>query len=295
MKVAVLGATGMLGSMLVDYLKDYFDVVGVSRSEEINVQGYEHRYYKYPEGDIVKVVGDCCWVINAMGEIPQRKMKANHAHYYNINRYFPKLLSRCLGCKIIQIATDCVYSGVDSGVVNSKAGDYTEKDAFSPVDEYGESKLLGEIEAPNFYNIRCSIIGTNRLDDYSLLGWFLRQPNNEIIKGYNNHYWNGVTTLQFAKICQGIISTNTPLPNIHHLIPDDYLSKYELLQLFREQFNRKDITIKPVDSPTPLDRTLDTEHPAFNDRLWELAGYDERPLVEDMIEELAEYLKDKEF
>ena len=54
------------------------------------------------------------------------------------------------GIRIIQIATDCVYDGVN--------GNYSETDLHNPTDIYGKTKSLGEVPEPDFLNIRCSMI-----------------------------------------------------------------------------------------------------------------------------------------
>ena len=53
--------------------------------------------------------------------------------------------------KIYQIATDCVYDG------SSKL--YSESSPHNPLDVYGKTKSLGEVQSGNFFNIRVSIIG----------------------------------------------------------------------------------------------------------------------------------------
>jgi dTDP-4-dehydrorhamnose reductase len=61
-----------------------------------------------------------------------------------VNSIFPIELTELaqeLGFKVIQIATDCVFSG--------DKGSYTESDTKDPIDNYGYSKVLGEHQDKN--------------------------------------------------------------------------------------------------------------------------------------------------
>jgi dTDP-4-dehydrorhamnose reductase len=55
------------------------------------------------------------------------------------------------GAKVIQIATDCVFSGSN--------GSYLETDPHDATDVYGKTKSDGEIESSAVMQLRCSIIG----------------------------------------------------------------------------------------------------------------------------------------
>jgi len=285
MKIAVLGARGMLGSMLVDYLKKYFRVVALARnggyrSSHPNVEVRYLDVLKGDDEDLAKVVEGCQWVINAIGLIPQRDKSPIKLSL--TNHFYPgrlALIASRRGFQVIQIATDCVFSGEKGGC--------TELDTPDPVDPYGTSKLQGEIKDPHMHHIRCSIVG-REYHGKSLLGWFLSQPEGAVIDGYTNQLWNGVTTLRFAKICQGIIENDISLSHMQHLVPSDTVSKYVLLRYFKKYFNRPDINIRSSQAPDSIDRTLATTYKYANQQLWQLAGYPQPPTIAEMVKELAE-------
>ncbi|MFW5872809.1 MAG: sugar nucleotide-binding protein, partial [bacterium] len=177
-----------------------------------------------------------------------------------INARFPYLLSQYTNrynthTKIIQIATDCVFDGVK--------GNYSEKDPHNALDVYGKTKSLGEVIADNFLNIRCSIIGPELKNKTSLMEWFLSHKDGDKIFGFTHHWWNGVTTLQFAQLVEKIIVTDTfhnlrTENAVFHHIENMMVNKYELLRIFNKVFERK-IMIQPTDSVSqPVDRTLRT-------------------------------------
>jgi dTDP-4-dehydrorhamnose reductase len=290
MRIAVFGVSGMLGSMLVNYLKESYQIIATVRSvvgyaSEGNVEYRQFDCQDFKGIEPGNIVHDSDWVINAIGAIPQRCKDRNT--FYAVNANFPLELSKYRK-PVIQIATDCVWAG--------KAGPYLETDKHDEISDYGQSKSLGEIDAPNFYNLRCSIIGLEPEGNYSLLKWFLSQPKKAKVEGYVNHWWNGITTLHFAMICKGIIDGGTtarPYPiRTQHIVPADWISKYKLLQMIAREFGRPDIKIIPIQNGEGiLDRRLATVKPELNSRLWRAAGYPEPPTIERMIKELAEYVK----
>ena len=101
-------------------------------------------------------------------------------------------------------------------------------------------------------------------------------------------YWNGVTTLNFANVINGIIENNYDAGLIQHLIPSDVVTKYELLHLFAKYF-KKDIGINKSEADTVINRTLTTLNPQQNEIFWKFGGYGKIPSVEENIEELSRY------
>lgn len=249
--VAVLGTTGMLGSMVAKVLKKNFEVIEINRGQNnINV--------------------DADWVVNCIGIIKPKITTTEEA--IRVNALFPHELAKA-DAKIIQIATDCVYSG--------KKGHYIETDPHTATDVYGMTKSLGEADV---YNLRCSIIGPEVKNHVSLLDWFLQQKE---AKGFINHWWNGVTTYHFAKICEGIIREDIKLPKLQHIVPADMVTKAALLELIAKAYKLK-IPIDKTKAPERIDRTLSTNNPELNKRLWKAAGYSKPPTIEHMIKELYE-------
>ena len=200
-----------------------------------------------------------------------------------VNAMFPHVLAaaaKARGAKVIQIATDCVYSGAK--------GAYVESDPHDALDVYGKTKSLGEVFDKTLLNLRCSIIGPERKNKVSLLEWFLGNPDGAELKGFTHHRWNGVTTLQYAKLCERIVQTPglheklLGLSPLHHFLPNGTVDKYQLLNLMAEVFGRK-FDIKAVgDVGPPVDRTIATKYPLLAEvypsgemraALVELAGY----------------------
>lgn len=297
--VVVLGTSGMLGSMLVDFLgrNSGLDIIATVRNERYIDPLKEHlgnvrwQVFSVTNGSEVmaqlKSLGKIRWIINAIGAtkpFSHDDDPAQRMHAIRVNALFPHWLAKAAevaDATVLQIATDCVYSG--------KGGRYIETDAHDAADVYGMTKSLGEAPMDSIRHLRCSIIGPEAKGYFYLLEWFCRQPENGKVPGFTNHDWNGITTLHFAKICQGIISNDLTLPLVHHVIPANDIRKYDLVRIFADCFSRGDVEIDPVEAPTVTDRTLKTENGELNRTLWQAAGYPEGPpTVQEMVKELAD-------
>jgi dTDP-4-dehydrorhamnose reductase len=252
--VTILGATGMLGSACAKVIPN---ALLPTRNEFDALE------------DVPNFSG---WVINCIGAIPQRVSEECLMHKLNVE--FPVRLVNS-GAKVIQITTDCVYSG--------KTGGYSESSVKDPVDEYGRTKLEGE--AAKSLKIRCSIIGPDKTNA-SLFEWVRQQPINATINGYEDHFWNGVSTDIFAKLAKGIIESNFWEPETYHFVPKNSVSKYELVQLIASRTGRKDLTIVPVETGNIVNRTLATNNPEINQHLWKLAGFSQIPTIQEIVEQL---------
>lgn len=275
----------MLGSMVHDWLRRErsFTVTGTARAGSSTTRALDAE-----SGDVPDIAG-FDWVVNCIGVIKPYIKDDNREQVVRairVNSLFPIRLAEAAertGARVLQIATDCVYSGRD--------GCYDEKAAHDPTDVYGKTKSMGEVHSPNMTHLRCSIIGPEIKGHVSLLSWFLKQERGAALNGYRNHLWNGVTTLHFAKVCGGIIRDRgeAALPHVQHVIPSGDITKADLLRSFAREYKRDDLTIKDVDAPTVIDRRLRTTDAQTNAKLWSGAGYTEPPTVEQMVKEMAEY------
>lgn len=292
-RVAILGITGMLGSALEKEFLTQSRVCSLnadveSENEEFNLIKTTRKELDAQNctvESIVNTIDGAEYIINCIGIIKPYIHDDNSAEVQRaieVNGLFPHklaLAAKKTGARVIQIATDCVFDGVK--------GAYVENDRHNALDVYGKTKSLGEVAADNFLNLRCSIIGREKKSYLSLLEWFLNQPKGAKLKGFKNHFWNGVTTNAFAKICKGIIKNDAFKSGLQHIVAADSPSKAEMLDIFREVFNRNDIEIENINAEIAIDRTLSTNNEAQNEYIWQLAGYKNIPTVRQMIEELV--------
>ena len=248
MKIYVLGASGMLGKYVSTYFKtNGFYVVDINRNkldasnitQEVLHAKLFHLGLK--KDDVI---------INCMGTIKPRIDALGDLNGILVNSVFPRLLanvSEFIGSHLIHPTTDCVYSGLK--------GSYNEDDKYDVSDVYGMSKAMGE--PSNCTVVRTSIIGEEVGQGRSLVEW-IKSSANQTVNGFTNHNWNGVTCLQFAKICEQIIKTNDYWMGIKHL-HSNVLDKQQLVETVSEVYGLN-ITVTPKETPTKCDRSMSTIH-----------------------------------
>ena len=82
--------------------------------------------------------------------------------------------------------------------------------------------------------IKTSIIGYELNTNASLLQWFLTTEIDEM-GGWSENYWNGITTLQWAKICYDMM-LDWGSYNIVNIPGTECISKYDLVNIFKRIF-----------------------------------------------------------
>jgi len=240
MKVLVFGGNGMAGHMIRTYLAESgrYEVWYTIRESSKDLHAIQLDVSDSPS--VVKTVRSLRpqVVINATG-ILNEAAEQNIREAICVNSLFPHQLA-CLGDKmgfrVIQISTDCVFSG--------RRGDYKEDDVTDGTTVYAKTKSLGEITYGRHVTIRTSIIGPELKDGIGLFHWFMRQKGK--IPGYRNVYWNGVTTLELGKAIDWLIQ-NPGVTGLVHLSAPKKINKYQLLLWLKETFKREDVDVFPRD------------------------------------------------
>ena len=289
-KVLILGANGMLGKMVSLYFAslNYFELILTAKNESSflsNQLGNDYEIFDVLNDDFQNFAKSIKpdVIINCIGRIKPTIDESDNisiSETININSFFPMEIQKYSvdnNSRYFQIGTDCVFSGED--------GNYDELNISDANDLYGKSKIAGEILGNNKSVVRSSIIGPEQGPGRSLLNWFLKNESHAL-SGYKNHLWNGVTTLNFAKVINGLIQNESNFFKLQHLIPANTVTKSELLSLFKDNF-KSNIQINEVDADEVINRTLNTNNPENNKSLWINAGYKKIPTIEENIEELA--------
>jgi len=164
-----------------------------------------------------------------------------------INSYIPHFLverTKNMNIQIVQISTDCVFSG--------ERGGYREKDFKDGKSFYDRSKAVGEIINERDITFRQSLVGPDpNAEGIGLLNWFMRQKNE--IQGYRNVFWNGISNLQLARAIEAVSRKN--VSGIYHLVRNESVSKYDLITLFNKYLRKEPIRIRAVDEPK-MNKTL---------------------------------------
>ncbi|WP_026245137.1 dTDP-4-dehydrorhamnose reductase family protein [Alkalispirochaeta alkalica] len=266
MRVLILGATGMAGHVIQNYLSasSKYEVVPASRS------GSSHSFEASDLPSVERLLRATRpdFVVNCVGVLVQAA-NTDPALAVNVNSLLPHALVRYgreFGFRLIHISTDCVFSG--------QHGPYVESDPTDAWDYYGKSKALGEVIDDKNVTIRTSIIGPEIRDDKTgLLEWFLAQ--NGVVQGYTRAVWSGVTTLELAKFVDQLLQ-KPELTGLVHLTNGKGISKFDLLCLIQEIWSKGDVQIEPYcekrvnKSLVSSRRDLGYVVPGYHDMLAEL-------------------------
>jgi dTDP-4-dehydrorhamnose reductase len=210
-------------------------------------------------------------VVNAIGIVKQRPDGEDGVLSVEVNALFPHLLARLCearGARLVHLSTDCVFSG--------RKGNYAETDRPDPVDVYGFSKLLGEVDRPRALTLRTSMIGRELRRRTGLLEWFLSQ-RGKMIKGYRKAIFTGFSTAELARIIERLLTRHPAAAGIYHVAAAP-ISKFELLSRLNRRL-RLGVEIVP-DDEVACDRSLDAA------RFRSATGY-EPPTWDAMVDELA--------
>ncbi|OLC19701.1 MAG: hypothetical protein AUH33_05255 [Chloroflexi bacterium 13_1_40CM_68_21] len=270
----------MLGHKLCQVLSGEFDVSATFRSGSTElteiygstrpIGGVDALTFDSVAGALEIARPDV--VVNAIGIVKQRAAAQDPVLSITVNSLFPhRLAALCTAshARLIHFSTDCVFSG--------RRGEYTEDDTPDPIDLYGRSKLLGEVEGAGVLTLRTSIIGRELENMTGLLEWFLGRAGTRI-PGYAKVIWSGVTTNFLARVVARLAQASQSVEGIFHLSGPP-ISKYELLIALNEVFGTA-TTVEP-------DQTIVSDRSLNSDRFWSRTGL-ERPNWNDMLSELAE-------
>lgn len=272
-RIAIIGATGMLGSSVYKTLKDKCDLVLTARSqaqfdklEEVYGGTSMHKKIifdavrpaipsEHKVQDLTELigVGDIDLVINCIGVLNKflPGKTPTPREYFMINTELPINLSKIYGPKLIHPSTDCVFDGT--------ASPYTESSPYAPsYGIYGYSKLFAdEVVKERSLVLRCCLIGEELQDDaFQMFTWFKRQKT---AGGYTNWIITPITGVEFGNICWKILTENMSLaPGLLHLATKP-VSKYDILKKYKEL---KGLDIELIrNGNVKANKVLATEYP----------------------------------
>ena len=275
MRILVLGGDGMLGHELYSELRESHET-GVTLRQQRKEFSENHVFAGVEargNSRIEEVISQFrpAAVVNCIGIVKQRPESEEAIASIEVNALLPHRLAiacRAAGARLVQLSTDCVFSG--------DKGNYREEDRADPFDVYGRSKLLGEVSGEGALTLRTSMIGLGLYRKTSLVDWFVAQKGK--VQGYRRAVFSGLTTRELARVIRMILEKHPEASGLYHLSAAP-INKYELLVKLRDRL-QKSIEITPVDEPR-IDRSLDSTRfrrvfsykpPEWDAMLDELAG-----------------------
>lgn len=238
-RVVVLGSNGMLGRDVVRVLEEKGNNLEVFKATRHDIDfldkaSVENFFKKY----------DFNYIVNCIAYTDVEKAEEEYDLAYKVNTVGPSYLAQIcqsLGGnkKLIHISTDYVFGG------EYKEGGYRETDSPNPINAYGRTKYLGEMNIinvmeDNYYIIRTSwLFGNNRKNFVRTIIKLAMQ--GEELKIVNDQIGSPTYTMDLANVILKFIE-NEDLPfGIYHYSGEGETSWWEfakeIVELSREKFN----------------------------------------------------------
>lgn len=285
-RVLVLGASGLLGRYVVNEALQEAAVVVIvprSRSEDSTfspgVDAVDIEFDASAPGSLLplfRAVAPDIVVNCVVNKGKAESLEATH-RAVNVNGVFPHCLAETaakFGAHIIHLSTDAVFSGA--------RGNYNEGDVPDPLELYGWTKLVGELNRPGCITLRTTFIGLSERSP-NLLSWFFEQAEaGRTIMGHSEYHLSGVYAGRLARYIRKLICMDAPPSGLFH-VGGEAWTKFWLL----DQLSRRlglPCTVEKVAFPA-INRTLDST------RFFTLLG-EPRPSAEQLLDDLCSELLD---
>lgn len=261
MRILITGANGFLGPhLMAAFRKSYTGVVGVARSGGADYQydltdpsAVQHLMDRVKPSVVVHAA--------ALTDVTQCEKNPNLAIKVNSEAVRNIVRSIAPDCKLINISTDMVYSGIGPHKEHSKSE--------NPINMYGMSKFMGEFEAGkahDYLNIRTNIIGfslgTKRPSSLvdSLVDKF---KSGEPFQVFTDSLFSPLSVQTLSAFL--VILDNRRTTGTYNFGSTNGMSKSKFALLLANKLNLSTAGARPVESislpnriPRPLDTRLDT-------------------------------------
>lgn len=229
-KILITGASGQLGQEFIKTLdrKGGFDVVALDR-KRLDITSFDKMYEVIKEVKPMVVIN--CAAYNMVDEAEnyfEEAVKVNSLGPLNL-----AILCKEFGCFLVHFSTDYVFDG-------EKLGFYNEEDPPNPINKYGISKYLGEINIinildSNYLIFRVSwVYGRGKRNFlYKLEQWASESP---VVRVACDEFSVPTSTQVITEI--SLRSLKQGLTGLYHLTNSGWASRYEWA---REYFRLKGI------------------------------------------------------
>ncbi len=202
-KMLITGASGMLGSNLAYYFREFYHVTGLYNENVAVMNGVDMKRVDITSGKELNSIMDQVGpdvIIHCVGLTNVDTCEIDHEKADMLNVTGTRILVdslKSLKTKLIYISSDSVYDG--------KKGNFRETDAADPQNYYGVTKYLGELEtlkAENSLVIRTNFFGWNiRQNRHSLAEWILHElSSGNRIQGFHDAFFSSLYTFDLAKM-----------------------------------------------------------------------------------------------
>ncbi len=238
MKVVIIGAKGMLGSMLASVFSEYKPVL-LDR-EEIDITNEQHVRKVLRDANASHIINAAAYTdVDGAEEHEEDAFLVNEAGVSHL-----ATAARELSATLVHFSTDYVFPGTNSN-------GYSESDSPGPaVNVYGKSKLAGERALKesrcNFYLIRTAwLYGPNGKNFVHTM--LKLAETNKKIHVVHDQYGCPTYTKDLAQFVLTLIQEAYPF-GIYHGVNTGNASWFEFAEKIFEHTENLPVVVKPVSS-----------------------------------------------
>ena len=246
MKIAITGASGMLGTSLVSLLSKKYKIYANSHSKSLNHSNVEwecfditsqHLLISWLEKVRPEVVIYCAAMVNLdLCEKEKDLAKSIHFGSAKIALDFQKNTKN----RFIYISTDGVFDG-------TKNLSYKETDIPNPINVYAKTKYLAEQEIIKYTHsliLRTNIVGFNK-NKTSFMDWVVRSlQENKELNLFTDARFSPIHVDSLSDVIKQIIEK--PIYGLYHCASCESISKFDFVKEFIREMNYKTFTANPI-------------------------------------------------
>jgi dTDP-4-dehydrorhamnose reductase len=252
-KILVLGASGNLGSRLVEEAQPLHSIYGTSRHYSTS-RIFRYQPDAFNEAGLIELLNQLLpdVVINCIAMTSIDTCEQDIMQSLEVNFQIPKNLSRLVndfGAKFVQISTDAVFDG------QNQHKKYKEDDVRRPVNVYGKHKAMAE-DAVLGSSSKNLIVRTNFFGfglpprktflDNALSGFL---SGNEVL-GFTDSV---VTFLPVSIVAENTLSLiDAEAEGVFHLAASESVSKFDFLRDFQKELGIPGDLVVPALSTATL-------------------------------------------
>jgi len=243
-KLLVTGASGLLGSKIVELSKNDYEVTPLHNTRPLhpnslklditNTNEVSNLFHKLKPNILIHTASET--------NVDKCETEKEHAWKTNVEGTHEIALACSKSrTKLIYISTDYVFDG--------KKGNYNEKDKPNPINYYGVTKLEGEnkvtSQCQNYAILRTSVLYGWHPWKQNFATWVINMlKQNKEITVVEDHYNTPTLADNLAQIV--IESVQKNLQGLYHASGNEKISRYEFARRIAKVFHLDQNLIKPI-------------------------------------------------
>lgn len=237
-KVIVTGAAGMLGSAILDFFQDKYEIVATDIAKGLEAERIrwvcldlqnDAALSEFITAEKPDAIIHCAALVNVDG-CEKNPVLARAIHKGTTESIVKALAGTA--CKVVYISTDSVFDG-------QRNEPYVEQDQINPPNMYALTKAEGEDVVKSYHNgliLRTNIFGWSRAEKISFAEWVLKGiVNGDTLTMFTDVKYTPIHVTHLAEVIHNCLQKN--LCGLYHATGSTVLSKYDFAKRIADKFD----------------------------------------------------------